>query len=325
MKARYWSLAIILVLINYLIFASLFNQLLETDFSLNYATRTPKPTFTPAPAQPVIIVPTLTPVPPMPTPTATRVLQDSNLETGGDTLPAGENSQAEALSAAQPAGQPQLVAPGPVNIRSGPGINYSVIGTLNANTTATIVGRNTEASWWQIRISGEASGWVSDAVVSASNTDGVPVAEAPPAPVAAAPAPQPASNPPPAPQKPKHQYEPTGWYDDTNYGLTRFLGDIKDVNGNPVNGVFVQASCGNYSTISYPSGPVGWGGYHESADWPAGFYDITIDSKPVPCIWTLTIVDTDDRKTVKARLSEAVPVEVTQEKSIITANWRKNW
>jgi hypothetical protein len=144
--------------------------------------------------------------------------------------------------------------------------------------------------------------------------------------VAAATEPQPASsNPAPAPEKPKYQFEPTGWFDDTNYGLTRFLGDIKDVNGNPVDGVFIQASCGTYSTISYPSGPVGWGQYNESADWPNGFYDIAIDTKPVPCIWTLTVVDTDDRKTVKARLSESVPVEVTQEKSIITANWRKNW
>jgi hypothetical protein len=63
----------------------------------------------------------------------------------------------------------------------------------------------------------------------------------------------------------------------------------------------------------------------ESSDWPPGFYDITVDSKPVPCMWTLQVVDTDDRETVKAQLSEAVPVEVTHEQSIIQADWRKNW
>jgi hypothetical protein len=323
MKARHWSLAIVLILINYLIFASLFTRLLEGDFSTDYATRTPVPTFTPAPAQPVIIIPTPTPVTPIPTPTATRVLDGADQP--GEP-PSAENAQANPASVEEkPADGPHLLAPGSVNIRSGPGLNYTVIGTLNPDMAAPIVGRNSEASWWQIKISADKTGWVSNAVVSASNVDGVPVAQAPP-PIAAAPAPQPASSSPaPAPDKPKYQYEPTGWYDDTNAGLTRFLGDIKDAGGNPVNGVFVQASCGNYSTISYPSGPTAWGTLNESNDWPAGFYDITIDTKPVPCIWTLTIVETDDRKTVKARLSESVPVEVTMDKSIITANWRKNW
>ena len=324
MKPRMWSLAIVLILINYLVFASLFTRLLDTDFNLAYATRTPVPTFTPAPAQPFVIIPTPTPFTPVPTPTATKVIGNSDLEANNPPAPQSDQVQVET----QATTEPQLVAPGAVNIRSGPGLNYSVIGTLNADTTVSIVGRNPDASWWQISLAGDKTGWVSNSVVRASNTDAVPVAQAPPAPVAARsePQPQPASSSSPAqPQQPKYQYEPTGWYDDTNYGLTRFLGDIKDSNGNPVNGVFVEARCGTYATISYPSGPVGWGGYGESSDWPAGFYDITIDSKPVPCIWTLTVVDTDDRKTVKARLSEAVPVEVTQDKSIITANWRKNW
>lgn len=322
MKARYWSIAIVLILINYIIFAALFSRLLDTDFSRGFATRTPVPTFTPAPAEPIVIVPTPIPVTPPPTPTATPVVVDSNVATNaGETLPAGGPPPTE------PPVEPQLIAPGAVNIRSGPGLNYTVIGTLNANTTMPIVGRNGDGSWWQIKTPNDATGWVANSVVNANNTNAVPVVEAlpppPPAPVAAQPAAE--TNPSPPPEKPKYQYEPTGWFDDTNAGLTRFLGDIKDANGNPVNGVFVQASCGDYSTISYPSGPVGWGGFNESGDWPPGFYDITIDTKPVPCLWTLTVVDTDDRKTVKARLSEAVPVEITMEKSIVTANWRKNW
>lgn len=326
MKPRFWSLAITLILINYLVFASLFTRLLDTDFNLAYATRTPVPTFTPAPAQPFVIIPTPTPFTPAPTATATRVIGNSDLEANNPPLPPSDQSQAE--TEAQAAAAPQLVAPGTVNIRSGPGLNYPVIGALNANTAAPIVGRNADTSWWQISLAGDETGWVSNSVVRASNTEAVPVAQAPAAPVAvqSEPQPQPASSSSaPQPEQPKYQYEPTGWFDDTNFGLTRFLGDIKDAGGNPVNGVFVEARCGTYATISYPSGPVGWGPYGESSDWPPGFYDITIDTKPVPCIWTLTIVESDDRKTVKARLSEAVPVEVTQDKSIITANWRKNW
>jgi hypothetical protein len=228
---------------------------------------------------------------------------------------------------AQVATQPQLVAPAPVNIRSGPGLDFEVIGTLNPNVDRPIIGRNGDASWWQITITDEKSGWVSNTVVTTRNTNDVPLVNSPVsrAPAAPAPAQAAASSPPPAPEAPQYQFTPTGWYDDTNQGLTRFLGDIKDANGNPVNGVFVRASCGYYSTISYPSGPVGWGSLNESADWPAGFYDITVDERPVPCIWILSIVDTDDRKTVKAILSEEIPVEVTLEKSVIVANWRKNW
>lgn len=321
MKARYWSLAIVLILINYIIFASLFARLFDSDLDLDYATRTPVPTFTPAPAQPFVTIPTPTPFTPEPTATATRVLMNAQSDNSNEPPPETE--------AGQPVNAARLVAPGSVNIRSGPGLNYAVIGTLNADTPVPIVGRNGQASWWQIKISGsDNTGWVSNSVVGASNTGEVPVVEASASPQqAAAPAPQPAAsnNPPPAPEQPKYQFEPTGWYDDGNQGLTRFLGDIVDSSGNPVNGVFVQASCGDYSTISFPSGPTGWGTYNESADWPDGFYDITVDTKPVPCIWTLTIVDTDDRKTVKARLSESIPVEVTLEKSIIVAGWRKNW
>ncbi len=53
--------------------------------------------------------------------------------------------------------------------------------------------------------------------------------------------------------------------------------------------------------------------------------DITVDTKPVPCIWVLSVVETDDRKKVTAVLSEEIPVEVTAKKSIIVAGWQKNW
>jgi uncharacterized protein YraI len=324
MKARYWSLAIVLFLINYLIFATLFSHLVGGDFKANYATRTPIPTFTPAPALlPAFAIPTLTPIPVAPTPTATRVLVEPEANSGSDTVP-----EVAAAGAAEQANQPELIAPGSVNIRSGPGLNYAVIGTLNADTAVPIVGRNADTTWWEIEITGDTTGWVAGSVVQATNADNVPVAEAPPPPpqTSAAVVPQPAADSAPAaPEKPEYQYEPTGWWDDGNAGLTRFMGDIKDVSGNPVNGAFIQASCGDYSTISMPSGPVGWGPLNESADWPAGFYDVVVDTRPVPCIWMLTVVDTDDRKTVKDRLSESIPVEVTLEKSIIIANWRKNW
>jgi uncharacterized protein YgiM (DUF1202 family) len=323
MKARYWSLAAVFILINYLVFATLFTRLVETDFTRGQATPVPRPTFTPAPAEPIIIVPTPVPVTPQPTPTATRVMEARS----------GSNAAVEGAQANAPPAEPvqanpaQLIAPGPVNIRSGPGLNFDVIGTLNANTAMSIIGRNADASWWQINITDNTNGWVANSVVNATNTESVPVTETASGPRSSASTQaQPAadSSPPPAP-RPEFQFEPTGWWGDTNQALTRFLGDIKDVKGNPVNGVSVQARCGDYSIISNPSGPVGRGNRGESATWPDGFYDLTVDDKPVPCIWVLTIVETDDGNTVKTTLSESIPVEVTLDSSIVVANWRKNW
>jgi hypothetical protein len=217
-KARYFSLAIVLILINYLIFASLFTLLFESDFSTRYATRTPVPTFTPAPAEPIIIVPTPVPIVPEPSPTATQVVSspESNRQPGIST--AEEVIQASAI---QQTDQPQ--------------------------------------------------------------------------------------------------YEPVGWQAAEESGPTRFSGQILDTAGNPVNGVSVQARCGNYTVISEPSGSADEGGSSP------GFYDILIDTKPVPCIWFLTVVDTDDQGVIQASLSEPVPVEITEKKSIVNANWKKNW
>ena len=171
MKPRYWSLAVVLILVNYLIFAALFTRLVETDFSSSRTTRTPVPTFTPAPAQPFVVVPTLEPVTPEPSPTPTRVLA-----TPQSNAPSVIDESAQA-NASQPALKAQLVAPGAVNIRSGPGLGFAVIGTLNPNTTMPVIGRNADASWWKIEITSGTTGWVAASVVSASDTGSVPVAE----------------------------------------------------------------------------------------------------------------------------------------------------
>jgi uncharacterized protein YraI len=249
---------------------------------------------------------------------------------GTPTLPAKVQDDAREPPTATPTGAPagaSVTLDVDLNVRTGPGTNYERIGWLAAGTTTSIIGRNANGTWWQIPYPDARDGiaWISAGYGAARDTQSVPVVEAPPTPTPSAPTATPTTEAPPPTPPPAYQYTPTGWYGDTNYGLTRFLGDIKDTAGNPVNGVFVRATCGTYATISYPSGPVGWGPLGESSDWPPGFYDITVGSKPVPCMWTLQVVDTDDRETVKAGLSEAVPVEVTHEQSVIQADWRKNW
>ncbi len=337
MSRRQWALVAVLILINYIVFASLFNVVFSNRPGLAQPTRTPMPTFTPAPPPtPVVLAATNTPVPPAaPTPTPVVAAPDtptSQLPAPTEP-PAAESTPTETPVAELPPAEtpvpsgPSVTVDVSLNVRTGPGTNYDRIGSLEPGSTVDIIGRDANSAWWQIPYADAPDGkaWISAGYGTASNTGSVPVVAVPPAPTPAAPTAPPTSPAPPPAATPAYQYTPTGWYGSTNYGLTRFLGDIKDTAGNPVNGVFVRASCGTYSTISYPSGPVGWGPQGESSDWPAGFYDITVDSKPVLCMWTLQVVDTDDRVSVKAALSEAVAVEVTVDQSVIQANWQKNW
>ena len=101
----------------------------------------PPPTDTPVPPPP-----TDTPVPPPPTHT--------------------------------PAPQATLVVPTPVllamleadvttNVYSGPGLDFSVVGSLERGDTAPVTGRTADSSWWQIGFL-EGRGWVSDEDVTAN-------------------------------------------------------------------------------------------------------------------------------------------------------------
>ena len=308
-KASMWSLAILILLLLYfvatIIFSFLFQEISERPLQ---STPSPEPTFTATPppteiaiaATPRPVDPTFTP-PPTASPTATTPPTTTPTEPPAATLPPTATTV-----------QAQVVADTVVNIRSGPDTAYPAIATLPPNLTLPIVGRNNAGSWWQIEGPDGNRGWVADSVVIASGVADVPIVSAPPLPTAAAPP----TEPPPEPTQTAYQYTPTGWFDDTNLGLTRFLGTITDLDGNPVNNVQVEVQCGDFRVLSNPSGTTGW---------PPGFYDITLDTKPIPCSWLLTVVSSADGVTASGRLSESIEVETTVEKSIVTANWQKNW
>ncbi len=73
-----------------------------------------------------------------------------------------------------------------LNVRSGPGLVYDLIGLLPAGASAEVTGRSEDQQWWQIRFAPAANGvgWVSadPAYASTVNTGGVPVLPAPPSP-----------------------------------------------------------------------------------------------------------------------------------------------
>lgn len=164
-------------------------------------THTPeKPTLTPTPepptATPTPEEPTATPVPPTPEPTAT------------------------------PEAATFTVTSATLNVRSGPGTNYGIIGQIRQGQTFPITGKNPAGNWWQFDYNGR-SGWVSGQLVRVTNSQLVQVAANIPAAPTARPqptaAPRPAATQPPAappPSNTKYAAFGTGVRPDTNNWVT---------------------------------------------------------------------------------------------------------
>jgi hypothetical protein len=162
-----------------------------------------------------------------------------------------------------------------------------------------------------------------------------PPTDTPPPPPTNTPAPQlpPPTNAPAAPTptpKPQYQFVPAPWYaGDRNDSIVRFYGHINDVNGTPVNGFAVRATCGSFAVLSFPSGPS-----VVAPDWAPGWYDIVFPT-PISCNFTLQVVEYqcntpgyfDAQCTQYQPLSEAVAVttDVAAGETIIVADWIKNW
>lgn len=139
--------------------------------------------------------------------------------TGGEApaAPAAEVPAAAAPTAAPtetPISNPQVQASNPLNVRSGPGTAYPVVGALNTGQQADIVAKSPAGDWWQITLPDGVLGWVYGPLVQTrGDTSAIAVAanipDAPPtptpAPVAAAPTEAPPAEQPPAEAPPAEQ------------------------------------------------------------------------------------------------------------------------
>jgi len=249
-------------------------------------TRTPLPTFTPT--SEVAAAPPTVAIEQQPA-QATQDQAQPAAPAEGDQQAA---TPAQDQQAAAPAGTPapeatptpqsaQLVLNDIVNIRSGPGTTYGLLGSEQQGATYPITGKSPDGAWWQINYKGSA-GWVFGQLVAVTGGEGVVVAQnIPPAPTAA-PAPPPTNTPQPAPEQPtqppapveppKPQYkfnvavvgaclpqESGNWF----YGQTY-------INGQPQNGykvVFSYAPDGGWVTEPMLTGPhPGYPG------WDTGYY-----------------------------------------------------
>jgi hypothetical protein len=63
---------------------------------------------------------------------------------------------------------PSITANSNANIRSGPGTGYGSVDNLSTGTTATVIGKNSDSSWWQINRPAGGTGWVSASVSTAA-------------------------------------------------------------------------------------------------------------------------------------------------------------
>ncbi len=86
-------------------------------------------------------------------------------------------------AAPPPSGAPAATAIEFVNVRTGPGTTYPVLGVASPGASAEVSGKSADGAWWQVLIPTQFSstgfGWVSADFVITQNTDSVPVVDAP--------------------------------------------------------------------------------------------------------------------------------------------------
>lgn len=130
---------------------------------------------------PLIVAESILPADATATPTATP--------TG--TQPAPTPTPTSPPAAADPVAVVEAAA---VNVRSGPGIDYSTIDTLTAGTTCPITGQNEDGDWWRLNCNNGVNGWVYGQLLAlAGAVETVPVVGSPPPPT-----PVPSPTPPPS-------------------------------------------------------------------------------------------------------------------------------
>ena len=135
------------------------------------------------------------------TPTSTSTLEPTETTQPTDTsVPTTEPSQppppptpTETLVPTQVSIEPLVtITGGQVNIRSGPGTDYSLVQTLEQGDTVPATGFNSGQSWVQIELPDGKSGWVGTDLVDIQNPEEITtVTDIPTAPVVQEPAPLP--------------------------------------------------------------------------------------------------------------------------------------
>ncbi len=143
-----------LVPILYGVLFSAFNPKPDTPRNTFLITSTAymlRPTWTPSPAQ--------TPKPPARTPKPTWTPSPTRTRKPTST----------------PRPKPIVIINNNMNVRAGPGTNYSIIGAATLSQQFVITGKNPAGDWWEIDYNRK-KGWIYSPLVTAMNAERVPVA-----------------------------------------------------------------------------------------------------------------------------------------------------
>jgi len=136
--------------------------------------RAPRPTFTPTPrtggaAQPAVPTVAVSNTAPLTTPVAQVVTAISETQPVSTVTTATE-------TAAPPAKVKAIVNTPLVNIRSGPGTDFSILTTVDRGEEYEIVGKTANGDWWKVCCVDEKPGWVNTELVDTDGqVDAVPV------------------------------------------------------------------------------------------------------------------------------------------------------
>jgi len=217
-------------------------------------------------------LPTNTPLPPTATPpsTPTPIPSPTPAPTSTPTpdlaAMAAPTATATSSPTITPEPEPMAMADTTINIRSGPGIAYPVVSSLDEGSSAPILAQNQDRSWWQIQLPDGKTGWVADSVISVNG----PIADIP---IASNIAPPPATATPAATATPTKPAGPDFrvifrrlWTVEENGGQrdgtsvhcgARHELHIKvvDAAGNPLNGVTLRSLYDNEEHVTGDKGP----------------------------------------------------------------------
>jgi LysM repeat protein len=332
MKWKHWSILIILVLFNYLIFSTAFNLLAKQRQPSPRGTRTPQPTFesmAPTVAAWIVlptstVAPTRTPITPSPTPILSATLAISGTE------PFTASGEALAPTAT-------LTPPGQtVTHKIKKGETLSEIAKQYGVTQQAIMDANGLENANRI-ITGQEliiplSGEVTPAATKVAATKAA--ATKPPAtkaPTTKPPTPKPTQKPPTATSAPAA----TNWQFTAEIVWAPLVApncsgpaiskesQIRDLQGNPVNGVRVEVDCYGNVAPSHLSGNPG--------EYEPGHYDFSFGQSS-PQDWTCTArvldingqaVTSSQTATIHFDTNDCRPYGNGHQVAIL--NWTKNW
>jgi uncharacterized protein YraI len=154
---------------------------------------------------------------------ATAYTQPSNIE--NVPVIAAPEAPPPVTTTPPPAGAATATAIDYVNLRSGPGTEYLILGTAAPGATSEVTGKSEDGLWWQVKVPtsyyAPGAAWVSVDWVYTTNTSNVPVVAAPPPPSTEVP-----TTPPPASQCVLVSQDPadgTTFPTSTGFGVTWVL------------------------------------------------------------------------------------------------------